>query len=40
MDVNAKSNWSKDLVKVLATQEQEKKKNYPEACLGQCCHFS
>jgi hypothetical protein len=39
-DANAKSNWSKDPIKVLATHEREKKKKYLEACLGQCRHFS
>jgi hypothetical protein len=34
MDVDAKSNWSKDLFKVLATHERKKKKKYLEACLG------
>jgi hypothetical protein len=39
-DVDAKSNRSKDLIKVLATHEREKKRKYLEACLGQRRHFS
>jgi hypothetical protein len=39
-DVDAKSNRSKDPIKVLATHEREKKRKYLEACLGQRRHFS
>jgi hypothetical protein len=39
-DVDAKSNRSKDLDKVLAAHEREKKKKYLGACLEQRRHFS
>jgi hypothetical protein len=39
-DVDAKSNRSKALEKVLAAHKQEKKTKYLEACLRQCRHFS
>jgi hypothetical protein len=39
-DVDAKSNCSKDPVKVLSTQEWEKKKKYIEAFLKQCQQFT
>jgi hypothetical protein len=39
-DVDAKSNWSKDLAKVSAAHECEKKKKHLGACLDQCRHFS
>jgi hypothetical protein len=39
-DIDAKLNWSKDPIKVLATHKRaEKKKKYLEACLGQRRHF-
>ena len=39
-DVDAKSNRSKDPMKVLAAHEREKKKKYLEPCLEQRRHFS
>ena len=39
-DVDAKSNRSKDPLKVLAAHEREKKKKYLGACLEQRRHFS
>ncbi len=40
MDVDSKSQRSKDPHKVLEALEREKKKKYPEACLEQRRHFS
>jgi formate dehydrogenase maturation protein FdhE len=39
-DVDAKSQRSKDPLKVLEAQEREKKKKYLESCLEQRQHFS
>jgi hypothetical protein len=39
-DVDAKSQRSKDPLKVLEAHEREKKKKYLEACLEQRRHFS
>jgi hypothetical protein len=40
MDVDTKSQRSKDLNKVLAVHEREKKNKYLDACLEQCRYFS
>ncbi len=39
-DLDAKSNRSRDPMKVLAAHEREKKKKYREPCLEQHCHFT
>jgi hypothetical protein len=39
-DKDAKSYWSRDPHKILATQECEKKKKYLQSCLEQRNHFT
>jgi hypothetical protein len=39
-DLDAKSNCSRDPMKVLAVHEREKKKTYLEPCLEQRRHFN